>query len=160
AWQTAARGAGPRPRIEDYLGDSSEPERSLLLRELLLLELAYRRRGGERLLPAEYQARFPEHAGLIPSVFGAAFPEATPALPAPGPADAAGGAWTLPFPPAVDEFRGLDRPLTGPSGAPGGAASPRTVTQTPEQAAAAARASLGGTAGLVVPGYEILEELG
>ena len=35
--------AGQRPRFEDYLGDMPEPGRSALLRELLLLELAYRR---------------------------------------------------------------------------------------------------------------------
>jgi hypothetical protein len=37
AWQ-----AGQRPRLEDCLGDVSEPEHSLLFRELLRLELAYR----------------------------------------------------------------------------------------------------------------------
>jgi hypothetical protein len=36
--------AGQRPRIEDYLGEAPEPERSVLLAELLKVELAYRRR--------------------------------------------------------------------------------------------------------------------
>ena len=38
---------GDRPRIEDFLGEAAEPERSALLRELILLELDYRRARGE-----------------------------------------------------------------------------------------------------------------
>jgi hypothetical protein len=76
AWQTSP--GGPRPRIEDYLGDRPEPERSLLLRELLLLEQACRRRAGERPAPAEYQARFPEHADLVRAVGDAADLETPP----------------------------------------------------------------------------------
>src|SRR5690242_5895103 len=34
---------GQQPQIEDYLGSTPEPERAVLLRELLALELAYRR---------------------------------------------------------------------------------------------------------------------
>ena len=40
----AAWRAGRRPRIEDYLGEAAGPERSALLRELLLAELECRRR--------------------------------------------------------------------------------------------------------------------
>src|SRR5260221_96398 len=54
AWQ-----AGPRPRIEDHLGDTQEPGRSLLLRELLLLEFHYRHHHGEAPGAAEYHPRFP-----------------------------------------------------------------------------------------------------
>jgi hypothetical protein len=42
AWQ-----AEQRPRIEDYLCDLPEADRPFLLRELLGLELAYRRRAHE-----------------------------------------------------------------------------------------------------------------
>src|SRR5262249_22309264 len=56
---------GQRPRLEEYLGETPEPERSLLLRELLVLEFGYRRRSGERPTPAEYLLRFPDHAALI-----------------------------------------------------------------------------------------------
>jgi hypothetical protein len=35
---------GQRPRIEEYLGTTQEPERSQLLRELLQVEVDYRRR--------------------------------------------------------------------------------------------------------------------
>jgi serine/threonine protein kinase/formylglycine-generating enzyme required for sulfatase activity len=55
AWQT-----GDRPRIEAYLGDTPGPERLLLLRELLRLDVWYRRRNGENPQPLEYGRRFPE----------------------------------------------------------------------------------------------------
>src|SRR5262249_20329602 len=51
--------AGRRPRIEAYLADAAEPDRPVLLRELLLLELEFRRVHGERPSPGEYQDRFP-----------------------------------------------------------------------------------------------------
>ncbi|MBV8234093.1 MAG: protein kinase [Acidimicrobiia bacterium] len=69
--------AGRRPRLEDHLGATAEPERSALLRELLALELAYRRRSGEQPTPEEYRLRFPEHVELIDKVFG----EAPPTIP-------------------------------------------------------------------------------
>ena len=58
AWQSAASTAH-RPRIEDYLGDTPEPERSALLHELLALEIEYRRQAGEHPSREEYQTRFP-----------------------------------------------------------------------------------------------------
>src|SRR5262249_50677356 len=61
--------AGQRPQIEDYLADTPEPERSLLLRELLALELAYRRQYGETLTPEAYLQRFPDHAKLVQKAF-------------------------------------------------------------------------------------------
>ena len=62
AWR-AAGSADQRPRIEDYLVDAPEPERSTLLRELIVLELEQRCRAGETLRLEEYQTRFP---GLEP----------------------------------------------------------------------------------------------
>ena len=53
--------AGGRPRIEDVLGDFPEAARPALLRELLGLELAYRRLAGESPVPEEYRPRFPDH---------------------------------------------------------------------------------------------------
>jgi serine/threonine protein kinase len=47
AWQT-----GQRPGIADYLGDTPEPERSALLRELVALDVDYRRQAGEDPEPA------------------------------------------------------------------------------------------------------------
>jgi serine/threonine protein kinase/Tfp pilus assembly protein PilF len=60
AWQ-----AGLRPRIEDYLGKTLDPERAILLQGLLVLELVYRRHLGEQPTPEEYLTRFPESAALI-----------------------------------------------------------------------------------------------
>jgi hypothetical protein len=51
AWQ-----AGQRPRIEEYLGDTPEPERSVLLRELVALDIDYRRQKGEQPKAEDYQA--------------------------------------------------------------------------------------------------------
>jgi tRNA A-37 threonylcarbamoyl transferase component Bud32 len=54
AWQ-----AGERPCVEDYLSRASETEHAALLRELIPLEVEYRRRVGENPRPAEYSGRFP-----------------------------------------------------------------------------------------------------
>jgi serine/threonine protein kinase len=67
AWQR-----GERPPIEDYLAAVPEPERPLLLRELLARELAYCRRRHETVSLDHYQQRFPEHAALVEAVFGQA----------------------------------------------------------------------------------------
>jgi formylglycine-generating enzyme required for sulfatase activity/serine/threonine protein kinase len=64
AWKT-----GAPPRIESLLVDTPEPERSALLRELLLLDLDYRSRGGQTPAPEEYQARFPDDSELLADVF-------------------------------------------------------------------------------------------
>jgi WD40 repeat protein/tRNA A-37 threonylcarbamoyl transferase component Bud32 len=56
----AAWKAGPRPRPEDYLGDPADPRRSILLRELVALDVAYRRRHGEQPAAQDYRDRFPE----------------------------------------------------------------------------------------------------
>jgi len=60
---------GERPRVEQYCGDTPEPERPVLLRQLLLLELDYKFRSGETLNPGEYHTRFPDQVGLIDEVF-------------------------------------------------------------------------------------------
>jgi hypothetical protein len=51
--------AGQRPRIEDYLGDAAPSDQSDLLRELVALEIDYRRQAGEDPSEGEYRARFP-----------------------------------------------------------------------------------------------------
>src|SRR5262249_2244199 len=52
--------AGRRPRIEDCLGHTAEPERSALLRELIALDPYSRRQAGEAPRPEESRARFPD----------------------------------------------------------------------------------------------------
>ena len=59
AWK-AAKSAGARPRIEEYLGEVPGPQRPALLRELIPLEADYRRRAGERPRPEDFLTRFPE----------------------------------------------------------------------------------------------------
>jgi WD40 repeat protein len=67
-FEAAWRG-GLRPAIEDYWGDSQAPGRTAWLRELLMLELAYRLRAGERPTPEEYRRRFPAYAATIATAF-------------------------------------------------------------------------------------------
>ncbi len=74
----AAWRAGAAPRIEAYLGDTPEPALSALLRELLALEVEYRLGGGDTPTPAEYDARFPGHAGLIREVLAGARTDGPP----------------------------------------------------------------------------------
>jgi serine/threonine-protein kinase len=64
--------AGRRPRIEAYLAEASELDHPELLRELLVLEVEFRRRDGERPTADEYRARFPRDERLIISAFEAA----------------------------------------------------------------------------------------
>ena len=74
AWKT-----GLRPRIEEYLGDETEPARSVLLHELLAAELQWRRHLGERPEREEYRERLSAHASLVDAAFeGHAFGEAPP----------------------------------------------------------------------------------
>lgn len=61
--------AGRRPRIEQVLEAEPGPWRPELLRHLLAVELAYRRRAGEVPEPEEYRRRFPEHAAPIDRAF-------------------------------------------------------------------------------------------
>jgi serine/threonine protein kinase/formylglycine-generating enzyme required for sulfatase activity len=65
----AALQGGERPQIEDYLANVRAPERPLLLRELLVLELANCRQRYETLSLQQYRQRFPNHAALVEVVF-------------------------------------------------------------------------------------------
>ena len=66
AWRT-----GDRPRIEDFLGETTGSDRRVLLRHLLAVELDHRNGLGESPEPSEYRGRFVGHEGLIDSVFAA-----------------------------------------------------------------------------------------
>jgi len=65
----AAWRSGAPPRIESFLVEAEAPERPILLRELILLELVYRSRAGDEGLREEYQRRFPRYANVVRSVF-------------------------------------------------------------------------------------------
>ena len=60
---------GKKTRIEDFLGNTREPQRTVLLRELLNLELIDRARRGEIPKAEDYWLRFPDHVRLISSFF-------------------------------------------------------------------------------------------
>jgi serine/threonine-protein kinase len=55
----AACKRGARPQIEDYLNDTPVPARAALLRELIPLDMEYRKRAGETVTEDDYRARFP-----------------------------------------------------------------------------------------------------
>jgi eukaryotic-like serine/threonine-protein kinase len=56
----AALRSGQRPDIHDFLNHASEPSQTVLLRELIGLEVAYRRIGGDSPCLSEYRGRFPD----------------------------------------------------------------------------------------------------
>jgi serine/threonine-protein kinase len=68
----AAWRAGLRPRIEDALAVADGPARAALLRELLLIDLSYRLRQGERPVLDDYLARFPDDGEVVRAAFAAA----------------------------------------------------------------------------------------
>jgi tetratricopeptide (TPR) repeat protein len=76
AWQ-----AGRPPRLEDFAAGAERDERLALLRELLRLEVYYRRQAGEGPSAADYQTRFPEATAVLQEVF--ASPPRPDGLPAP-----------------------------------------------------------------------------
>jgi hypothetical protein len=81
AWK-AAVSSGQPPCIEDYLSELSEPERSVLARELTALDLAYRQRTAERPQANEYGEGLPSGDGAersdTPRPTIVAGPSATP----------------------------------------------------------------------------------
>ena len=56
--------AGQRPRIEDVLATAAEEDRPVLLRELIALDIHYRRQAGEEPSPETYRQRLPEAAAF------------------------------------------------------------------------------------------------
>jgi serine/threonine protein kinase len=74
AWQSPQP-----PRIEPFLDPAGEdrPYAAALFRELLVLDLTYRRQRNERPVLAEYVERFPTWASEIARVFGAEKPAGT-----------------------------------------------------------------------------------
>jgi tetratricopeptide (TPR) repeat protein/predicted Ser/Thr protein kinase len=77
AWK-AARTPDERPRIEDYLSETPETERSLLLSELIALDIAYRRRAGENPATKDYQDRFTACDGAQLATLFSVIPETAP----------------------------------------------------------------------------------
>jgi serine/threonine-protein kinase len=67
-----------RPSIERFLSEAPQPDRTALLRELLRLDLEYRRGRGESPSREEYAQRFPENVELINEVFTRVGPPVSP----------------------------------------------------------------------------------
>jgi WD40 repeat protein len=136
---------GGAPRLEDYLirldATDSAAMRAVLFRELLVLEIDYRRRSGVLPTAGAYQSRFPEYAKVVVRLF------CEPA----SDEDAASGRCELPAQhPSVSDT----------SSVPGGS-GPSTSKDAPKEAAAGAGVSpemhgcppLGGR-------YEMIRQLG
>jgi WD40 repeat protein/tetratricopeptide (TPR) repeat protein len=85
-FEAAWKAAGPtadRPQIEEALQEVAEQDRPTVLRELILLDLFYRRQRGETPQPGDYQQRFPaldadSLAALFADAPATADKEATP----------------------------------------------------------------------------------
>jgi tetratricopeptide (TPR) repeat protein len=77
AWQNGSA----RPSLEGFLQGWEDPSGAALLCELLWLELAYRRRQGERPAPAEYLPRFPGKEALVHGVFAETNPARAAVVP-------------------------------------------------------------------------------
>jgi hypothetical protein len=75
AWKAAGPDGAP-PRVEDHLGATAGPERAALLRELILIDLHWRRARGEEPSAAEYEARCRGDESAVRALF-AAMPPAT-----------------------------------------------------------------------------------
>ena len=86
-FESAWRGEA-RPRIEDYWQEADGPD---LLRELLVLELAYRVRCHDHPSPADYRPRFAAHPEVIRSAFETV-PARRPSHGPPAPAASRSGA--------------------------------------------------------------------
>jgi predicted Ser/Thr protein kinase/cell division protein FtsB len=57
--------SGGKPQIELYVAEAPEGARPELIRELLKLDIYYRRERGDTIIEGYYTSRFPEYAGLI-----------------------------------------------------------------------------------------------
>jgi WD40 repeat protein/serine/threonine protein kinase len=78
----AAWKAGQRPRIEDHLDGAPEPARADLVRELIRVEVYYRRVAGEAPQVGDYQERFPAlEAAWLAEALAATPAPARPAVP-------------------------------------------------------------------------------
>jgi serine/threonine-protein kinase len=73
--------AGARPQIEPYLAEVPEQARAGLARELLKVDIYYRRERGDTILPEDYKSPYLEYASLIDTLLNhAMLPELTTRL--------------------------------------------------------------------------------
>ena len=69
AWKAHLRGEGPRPQIQEFPDQIHQADRPALFRELLPLDVAYRKQAGEVPVPEDYEERFREYRQIIQEVF-------------------------------------------------------------------------------------------
>src|SRR5947209_6952180 len=117
AWKAAPSPASA-PRIDEHLGAAAEPGRTALLRELLCLDVEYRRRHGEEPAVEDYAARCPAEVQAV----RAFFPELPTASVLPQPVTSAADRSGVTLPPRPSAGTAPDRdgtaPLELPSAAP------------------------------------------
>jgi serine/threonine protein kinase len=65
----AAWNSGQKPCIEDFLADANQTVQSILLQELIALEVEFRFKENDPPLTRDYVKRFPGNEGLIEAVF-------------------------------------------------------------------------------------------
>lgn len=65
AFEDAWKNGDVPPKLEDYLQDVPEPNRHLLLKELLRTELWWRHHRGEQAQAVDYEQRFPQYLPLL-----------------------------------------------------------------------------------------------
>ncbi len=154
----SAASSEARPRIDDYLRDLPEPERSAVLCSLLAVELRFRIENGEQPNLEEYLDQFPGSANQIKLVFE----QTKSGDPAPTSSLAAGGPITRDDAvanPTISYFPGGGMPADTTEGhtAANGAAPP--AAQSTEQLKKKTRRHL-PTALPFLPGYEVIEVVG
>lgn len=87
--------SGSLPRIEDFLETASQIECEELLRQLLLLEVDYRRRQGVAPTREEYRTRFHDHTAVVDLVFSTADDPAADAAASAAAAATVGGRYRI-----------------------------------------------------------------
>jgi hypothetical protein len=110
----AAWREGGRPRLEEFLAGAAGSVRTALLRQLLKVELYYRRLAGESHSAEDYRQHLPGNAETVAAVFAEATPSAANVTAPSGPAadgKPANGPFRAEFP-APDPFPGLWPGLT------------------------------------------------
>ncbi|MCA9170052.1 MAG: protein kinase, partial [Planctomycetales bacterium] len=77
--------AGQRPLVPSYLGRCGSSQRAMVFRELIILDIDYRRRAGETPQATDYAGMLPDAASLIEEAFATALLATSQSRPAAAP---------------------------------------------------------------------------